>query len=116
MSLDADRAYPKKNINIHEIAQAYEIDWEGVEYTRGRSFKSTAMLYDEWIKYFLAQENQAGTRLIKNIRRARQTNVHEPAFADHFLGYKEALQQVFLTSSLPELTPKVASFYSTRLV
>jgi alpha-D-ribose 1-methylphosphonate 5-triphosphate synthase subunit PhnG len=29
VSLDADRAYPKKNIQIHEIAQAYETDWEG---------------------------------------------------------------------------------------
>lgn len=94
LSLDADRAYPKKNININDIAQAYEIDWAGSEYTRGRSFKSTAMLYDEWIKYFLAQENQAGTVLIKNIRRARQTGGAEPVFSDHFLGYKDALQQV----------------------
>jgi hypothetical protein len=31
LSLDADRAYPKKNINVNEIAQAYWIDWEGVE-------------------------------------------------------------------------------------
>lgn len=94
LSLDADRAYPKKNINIHEIAQAYEIDWAGAEYTKGRSFKSTAMLYDEWIKYFLAQENQAGTVLIKSIRQARQTGGNEPVFSDHFLGYKDALQQV----------------------
>lgn len=94
LSLDADRAYPKKNININDIAQAYEIDWAGSEYTRGRSFKSTAMLYDEWIKYFLAQENQAGTVLIKNIRRARQIGGAEPVFSDHFLGYKDALQQV----------------------
>jgi energy-coupling factor transporter ATP-binding protein EcfA2 len=94
LSLDADRAYPKKNINIHEIAQAYEIDWAGSEYTRGRSFKSTATLYEEWIKYFLAQENQAGTGLIKGIRQARQTGEAEPVFSDHFLGYKDALQQV----------------------
>jgi energy-coupling factor transporter ATP-binding protein EcfA2 len=94
LSLDADRAYPKKNINIHEIAQAYEINWAGSEYTRGRSFRSTAMLYEEWIKYFLAQENQAGTVLIKNIRQARQTGGREPTFSDHFLGYKDALQQV----------------------
>lgn len=94
LSLDADRAYPKKNINVNEIAQAYEIDWEGIEYTRGRSFKTTAMLYDEWMKYFLAQENQAGTRLIKDIRRARQSSQAEPTFSDHFVGYKEALQQV----------------------
>lgn len=94
LSLDADRAYPKKNINIHEIAQAYEIDWAGSEYTRGRSFKSTATLYEEWIKYFLAQENQAGTVLIKSIRQARQTGDKEPTFSDHFLGFKDALQQV----------------------
>lgn len=94
LSLDADRAYPKKNININEIAQAYEIDWAGSEYTRGRSFKSTATLYEEWIKYFLAQENQAGTVLIKNIRQARQTGQAEPVFSDHFLAYRDALQQV----------------------
>ena len=47
LSLDADRAYPKKTIHVSEIAQAYEIDWEGIEYTRGRSFKTTTMLYDE---------------------------------------------------------------------
>jgi predicted ATPase len=94
VSLDADRAYPKKNIQIHEIAQAYEIDWEGLEYTRGRSFKTTTALYDEWIKYFLAQENQSGTRLIAEIRRAREAGGQDPRFADHFLGYKEALQKV----------------------
>jgi energy-coupling factor transporter ATP-binding protein EcfA2 len=69
LSLDADRAYPKKSFNIHEIAQAYDTDWAGAEYTRGRSFKSTTSLYDEWLKYFLAQENQSGTRLIKDIRK-----------------------------------------------
>lgn len=94
LSLDADRAYPKKNINVNEIAQAYDIDWGGVEYTRGRSFRSTAMLYDEWLKYFLAQENQSGTRLIKEIRRARQVSATEPTFTDHFNGYKDALQKV----------------------
>jgi Protein of unknown function (DUF4435)/AAA ATPase domain len=94
LSLDADRAYPKKNIHVNEIAQAYETDWEGIEYTRGRSYRPTAMLYDEWLKYFLAQENQSGTRLIKDIRRARQTSTTEPTFTDHFDGYKEALQKV----------------------
>ncbi len=94
LSLDADRAYPKKNINFNEIAQAYEIDWEGAEYTRGRSFKTTTMLYDEWLKYFLAQENQSGTRLIKETRRARQSGIADPVFTDHFAGYKEALHNV----------------------
>lgn len=94
LSLDADRAYPKKTINVNQIAEAYEIDWSGVEYTRGRAFKSTTTLYDEWTKYFLAQENQSGTRLIKDIRRARQTGGPEPTFSDHFRSYKEALRKV----------------------
>ena len=94
LSLDADRAYPKKNIHVNEIAQAYEIDWEGVEYTKGRSFKTTTTLYDEWLKFFLAQENQSGTRLIKETRRARQSGDKDPIFKDHFSGYKEALNSV----------------------
>ena len=94
LSLDADRAYPKKNINVNEVARAYEIDWKGVEYTKGRSFKTTTTLYDEWLKYFLAQENQSGTRLIKETRQARQRGDKDPIFEDHFLGYKEALNSV----------------------
>jgi len=94
LSLDADRAYPKRNVNIHEIAQAYEIDWDTTEYTRGRSFKTTTTLYDEWIKYFLAQENQAGTRLIQETRRARENARVDPVFRDHFAPYEEALRKV----------------------
>lgn len=94
LSLDADRAYPKKQFNIHQIAEAYEIDWEGSEYTRGRSYKTSATLYDEWLKYFLAQENRSGTRLIKEIRRARESGGEEPNFVDHFAGYKESLTKV----------------------
>jgi predicted ATPase len=94
LSLDADRAYPKKNINIHEIAQAYEIDWEGLEYTRGRSFKTSTMLYDEWIKYFLAQENQTGTRLMQNFRKAKKFGATPPEFKDYFEEYASSLQKV----------------------
>lgn len=94
LSLDADRAYPKKSIATADLAQAYDIDWEGTEYTRGRSFRTSTTLYDEWIKYFLAQENQSGTRLIKEIRKARLTGVEEPRFSDHFDAYKEALRKV----------------------
>jgi hypothetical protein len=52
------------------------------------------MLYDEWLKYFLAQENQSGTRLIKEIRQARQSGGSEPVFTDHFAGYKDSLSKV----------------------
>lgn len=94
LSLDADRAYPKKTFNIHEVAQAYEIDWAGIEYTRGRSFRPTMTLYDEWIKYFLAQENQSGTRLMQDTRRAKKLGTALPEFTDHFEGYAASLQKV----------------------
>ena len=106
LSLDADRAYPKKNVNIHEIAQAYEIDWDGPEFTRGRSFRPSTTLYDEWIKYFLAQENQAGTRLIQATRRARQGGVDDPIFNDHFFEYKEALTKVLPHLIFTGVNPK----------
>lgn len=94
LSLDADRAYPKKKIQSNELAQAYEIDWAGVEYKKGRSFRTTTTLYDEWIKFFLASENQAGTNLVKEIRKARMDGKQDPSFEDHFKPYKEALQTV----------------------
>jgi hypothetical protein len=31
LSLDADRSYPKKDVNINQMAEAYGIDWDGVE-------------------------------------------------------------------------------------
>lgn len=94
LSLDANRAYPKKKIQSNELAQAYEIDWARVEYKKGRSFKTTTTLYDEWIKFFLASENQAGTNLVKEIRKARMDGNQDPSFEDHFKPYKEALQTV----------------------
>lgn len=94
LSLDADRAYPKKTIQIHEIAQAYEINWEDLEYTRGRSYKTTTTLYDEWIKYFLAQENQSGSNLMQGERRAKKSGGQRPEFQDPFDQYSESLQKV----------------------
>lgn len=94
LSLDSDRAYPKRNINVNELAQAYDIDWEATEYTRGRSFKTTATLYDEWIKYFLAQENQSGTRLMQDTRRAKKYGTEVPLFEDPFEGFAESLLKV----------------------
>ena len=94
LSLDADRAYPKKSMNIHEIAQAYDTNWETEEYTRGRSFRPSSTLYDEWIKYFLALENQSGTKFIQQTRRAREARQPDPTFTDHFDAYKTALKRV----------------------
>ena len=89
LCLDANRAYPKRQIHVNEIGHAYEIDWKAIEYTKGRSFKSSTTLYDEWIKYFLAQENQAGTKLIRGTRQARQQRKSAPVFEDHFLRYRK---------------------------
>jgi len=94
ISLDADRAYPKKTFQIHEIAHAYDIDWGTSEYRRGRSYKPTTTLYDEWLKYFLAQESQSGTKLIQETRRARESGMSDPVFDDHFREYKTALRTV----------------------
>ena len=94
LCLDANRAYPKRTIHANEIGQAYETDWKNIEFTRGRSFKPSTTLYDEWIKYCLAQENQAGTELIRGTRQARQVGESDPVFKDHFLKYKEALSSI----------------------
>lgn len=94
ISLDADRSYPKKNIQSHEVGQILDIDWENTEYTKGRSFRATATLYDEWLKYFLAQENHAGTLLMAANRRAMEAGAEPPTFKDHFLGYKGALKKI----------------------
>ena len=56
LSLDADRSYPKKNFNVNEVAAAYEIDWAGVEYTRGRSFKTTTSYTMSGSNIFLHRE------------------------------------------------------------
>ena len=99
LSLDADRAYPRKKMNVNEMAQAYETDWNRPEHTKGQSFRPTSTLYGEWLKYCLATENQASTRFVRQIRQARMANRDDPTFTDHFAPYKTALSTV-----LPHVT------------
>ena len=106
LSLDANRAYPRRNVDSRDVAQAYDIDWEDIEYTRGRSFKTSATLYDEWIKYFLAQENQSGTRLIQETRKARKRGEITPEFVDHFEDYASALLKVLPHVQFTGVDPK----------
>lgn len=94
LSLDADRAYPNKTVQSHELGQAYEIDWVGREFTRGRSYMTTSTLYDEWMKYFLGRENRAATELLNDTRKARLAGETDPVFVDHFKAYSEALKGV----------------------
>lgn len=106
LSLDADRAYPKKAINAHEVAQAFEINWAGDEYKRGSSFKTTAMLYDEWLKYFLAQENQCGAQLMQELRQAKKDGTIPPEFEDHFEAYTASLKKVLPHVAFTGVDPK----------
>lgn len=94
VSLDSNRAYPKKTLPIHELAQAYETPWETPEWTKGRSFRATSHLYDEWIKYLLAQENNAGAHLLQGMRRAQEAKKRAPRFKDHIKNYKTAVREV----------------------
>lgn len=106
LSLDADRSYPKKNMNVNEVAQAYETDWGGPEFMRGRSFRPSRTLYDEWLKYFLAKENQAGTALIQESRRAAAEGNPPPTFEDHFSEYAGSLLKVLPHLRFTGVNPK----------
>ncbi len=99
LSLDADRSYPKRQLNAHQVAEAYDIDWTIAEYTKGRSFRSSATLYDEWLKYFLAKENQAGAKLMKENRRSAKAGTSQPVFTDHFSSFAADVHKV-----LPHMT------------
>ena len=94
LSLDSDRAYPKKRIQSNELAQIFDTDWGGIEYTKSRSYRPSTTLYDDWLKYFLALESQAGSELMKDTRLARQTGNLDPVFKDHFSDYRKAVSSV----------------------
>jgi predicted ATPase len=94
LSLDANRAYPKKNLQTTDLARAYETNWSNPRHKRDRSYRITSTLYDEWSKYFLAQENQNATKYINEVRRARETGRDEPVFIDHFDKYRQSVQQI----------------------
>lgn len=94
LTLDSDRAYPRKNLPAHEMAQAFEIKWWDENYTKGRSFFPTGTLYDEWIKYCLARENKAANLYYQGARRAAETGDQGPQFADAFGTYRASLREV----------------------
>jgi ABC-type transport system involved in cytochrome c biogenesis ATPase subunit len=106
LSLDSDRAYPMRHLTFTDAAMAYQIDWAGVEYTRGRSFRRTATLYDEWLKYFLALENQSGAQLMQDMRRAKKLGAEQPGFEDHFEAYAASLQKVLPHVFFTGIDPK----------
>ena len=94
LSLDADRAYPDRPVNAHQVAEAYERDWEIASFKRDRAFRSTATLYDEWKKYFLARENQYNNDFARRIRKSRIYGDPEPVFEDQFESFRDAIIEV----------------------
>jgi hypothetical protein len=92
LSLDADRAYPKIQIPVHELGQAFERDWDTTN--KQSSFRITRNLYEEWFRFLLGKENQENNRHIQQIRIARSAGVPEPAFIDQFEAYESAVKTV----------------------
>ena len=92
LSLDADRAYPKVQVQSHEVGAIFERDWQLT--SKDSSYRLTRNLYDEWLRYLLATENREGNLLVESIRRAREIGAPEPRFDDPFEGYKAAVKGV----------------------
>lgn len=92
LSLDADRAYPKIQVESHQLTEAFDRDW--VKTNKESSFRITRNLYSEWFKYLIGRENQENNRHIQAIREARNAGGPEPAFIDQFEKYKDSVQKV----------------------
>lgn len=94
LTLDADRAFPKRDMPAHEMAQTFEQHWHDAEWNKTRSFATTRTLYGEWIKYCLARENKAANRFYQEARRLAEAGEPAPAFSDAFASYRSSLREV----------------------
>jgi hypothetical protein len=92
LSLDADRAYPKKVVQSHELGGAFERDWDTSK--KQSSFQVTQNLYEEWFKYLLGTENQENNKHAQEVRLARAEGRSDPVFKDYFLGYRNSIRRV----------------------
>lgn len=92
LMLDADRAYPRVQVQTHELGSAFETDWLGN--AKSRSYALTKSLYEEWFRYLIGTENRENNSHIEKIRRARDRLHEEPKFIDRMLGYKKSVQEV----------------------
>lgn len=92
--LDADRSYPPYQVQPHQYGELLSQPWESPEWTKQWAYRSTRTLYEEWIKYFLAQEGREAAELLTKIRRAREVGDPDPQWEDHFASYKESVAQV----------------------
>jgi ABC-type branched-subunit amino acid transport system ATPase component len=94
LTLDADRAFPKRDMSAHEMAQTFEQHWHDSNWNKGRAFQTTRTLYDEWIKYCLARENKAANLFYQEARRAAEKGETGPEFSDAFASYRKSLREV----------------------
>ena len=94
LTLDADRAFPKRDLAAHEMAQAFEQHWHDSNWNKGRAFQTTRTLYEEWIKFCLARENKAANSFYQETRRTAEDGVAGPAFTDVFGSYRTSLREV----------------------
>lgn len=92
LSLDADRAYPKIQVPVHELGQAFERDWDTT--SKQSSYRITRNLYEEWFRYLIGKENRDNNNHIQKIRLARDSGTAEPTFIDQFEPYKTSIKQV----------------------
>ncbi|ESX22565.1 ATP-binding protein [Mesorhizobium sp. LSJC264A00] len=93
LSLDADRAYPKFQVEAHQLAEVFGRDW-GESTNKQSSFRITRNLYEEWFRFLVGRENQGNNRHVQEIRAARQAGVNDPIFVDQFASYRNAVQKV----------------------
>jgi energy-coupling factor transporter ATP-binding protein EcfA2 len=97
--LDADRAYPPRPIQPHELAQAMqEMEAGGVQDALARrvqlASQSSRNLYDRWARDLIAVEQREAMRLIQMERVAQEKGESRPPFQDQFESYRDALQRV----------------------
>lgn len=117
LSLDADRAYPPLEIHPQHYGQALLENWEGPDKKKNRAFAPTRVMYEEWIKYFLAKEVQDATKLQQLMRRAKEAGSPTPEFVDGFDSYKKSVKEVLphLNFSGVDTTHKTLLFDSAGL-
>lgn len=92
MMLDADRAYPRIEVQTHQIGEAFQTDWSGSN--KSKSYLMTKSLYEEWFRYLLGTENQENNKHISEIRIARERHKKEPKFVDKMEGYRDSIKSV----------------------
>lgn len=94
LKLDADRAYPKSEVKTGQLGEAYRTDWSSDEFTRGRSYRPSATLYEEWKRYCLAREHRQSSIMMQESRRAKRGERAPPEFVDPFDDYSASLKKV----------------------